>query len=182
MKINYDRIISGRISEQVSENELSVIKAIAMDARKSIISEYTKLKMNSANIVKRVEKDIYEFNPHGIHNPTNKALLAANIVFYNNEKFVKVLLENYKFKENVDKATVIDLIVTLASYLKAQSQKNETLNANLLKHVETFVNSLMPALKAEYGEVTPEIIINKANEIVSFYPELLETRKTTKTR
>lgn len=187
MKINYDRIISVRISEQVPETELIDIRAEAMEARKRIFRDYTKIRIAASNNIGiRAYKEVYETGIYKQKSEHYKALIATNIVFYNNEKFADILLDNQRFYPNRDIKDILDSAIKLATFVKKESEHKEISNEALIKKchkaVEIFITKLMPTLEKEYGEVRPEIIINKVIEIVSFYPELLETRKTTKTR
>ena len=176
MYIDYSKIITKDLKTLITEQQLQMIKTEATKERNYIkrngITEYIK-----NNFFKKAEEVAYVSYRHNQKNDTEKAMLAANIVF-EDEKFAEILQ-----KGNFDLHT-LETYINLLNYLKSKiaNGDEEKIDEKYLRTAEIFAKKLSKHFQIFIGRNNPNIIINKINEIISFKPELLQDKENKHTK
>lgn len=177
ININYSKIIAENLTTQITPERLEELKNKGKIERSNIKRRYD---TNTLKILfaKRAEEIVYLKQEYQKYYDIEKGIILASIVFDNDEKFVHMLSMG-----NFDKET-LEIFLHLLAFLK-----NKAANDGLDESDERYINSVNKYAKrlvnqtARYiGLVQPEIIINKINQILSFNPELLESKENKKTR
>ena len=176
MKINYEKIVTRDLTSLISEEQLANLKNEAKKERNRI--KYYNGYNKDITIQNRAEERVYLAGEYQKKNSIEKAILLANIVFDDDNKFAEMLLHG-----NYDRR-ILESYIKLLEYLKSKrayytleehdlhyENKCNVLASRIAKHISMYI-----------GPVNPEIIINKINEILSFCPELLETHEERNTK
>ena len=176
MYIDYSKIVTKDLKLLISDEKLQTIKNEAEMERKFIwrngLTEYVK-----NHFFNKADEVAYVSYRHKDKNSTEKAMLAANIVF-EDEKFCEILL-----KGNYDLHT-LETYITLLNYLKSKiaNGEEEKIDEKYLKTAENLAKKLSKHFQMYVGKNNPNMIINKINEIISFKPELLNNQTNTHTK
>ena len=179
MNIDYSKIVVGDYSKLISEERLSLLKSLALDKKKFLDYQY-KYMIGSEKLLVIIDKAFkfaYIDKDNCEKNKYEKTIIVNNIVF-DNTRFAKILKIG-----NFDKDKLQKLII-LVNYVKNKKDKNE-LSKDDIKYIDV-INIYMKELVRHFhmyiGQIKPEIIINKLNELLIYEPELLEDKKNNHTR
>ena len=176
MYIDYSKIVTKDLKLLITDERLQAIKAEALNERKFIkrngLTQYVKEHFST-----KADEIAYVSYRHKDKNDTEKAMLAANIVF-EDEKFASILL-----KGSYDLHT-LETYISLLNYLKSKiaNGDEDKIDEKYLKTADLFANKMVKHFQTYIGRINPNMLINKANEIVSFRPELLISNKNTHTK
>ena len=176
MKIDYTRIVTTDLKPLISAERLEEIKNEAKNERNYIrrngYTEYVR-----DHLFERAEEIAYVNYRHAGKSKSEKAILAANIVF-DDEKFAEMLLNgNFNLQMLKD-------YINLLNYLKNKivRGKEAEVDEKYFKTAESFAKRLSIHFQKMIGKNKPSIIINKINELISFRPELLDKQENTHTK
>jgi len=122
-----------------------------------------KMDMSSAEFLNRKATEMIHINPMDLETKTEKQLFKTSFVFYDNERFLKIL-DNYDMDFDV-------LRKTFNSLVSAKISGKETVKIQ---------SSRIERLKNYYGISEVETIINKIGEIAYLEPELIEGKQKVK--
>lgn len=177
MEINYSKIIPTHLNSFMTKEELERIKVLAekekalMQRKQYNASEFTKY-----FAPKRAEEIAFSTKYDGF-SKTERSVIAANIAL-TDEKFQEILKGA---NEMLTEFEYLNHYLKLIYHFK--NKKNTTISKEempALNYVNNFTIALMKRFTNYIGAISPEIIINKINEVLSFNPELLSKKKNTK--
>ena len=176
MYIDYTKIITDNFKNHTNEETLESIKSEALHERNYIkrngFTSYVK-----EHFFGKADEIAYVSSRHHGKNEYEKALLAANIVF-DDEKFAEILLKGNFSKD------MLETYIKLLNYLKKAIANNrfEKKDEKFQETAEKYTRLLSKHFSLYIGKNSPNIIINKINEILSYKPELLEEKNNTHTK
>ncbi len=176
MYIDYSKIITENFKLFISNEQLEDLKQIAYKERTYINAKYSK-NLTKFFLSKKANEIVYINARHRAKNIVDKALIASNIVF-DDEKMVKILTSG-----NFDRES-LETFIKLLNYLKIKVTNHSTDESDkkYLDIADNYAKKLIKHFSKYIGDCEIDIIINKINEILSFKPELLETKQTKYTR
>ena len=176
MYIDYSKIITDNFALFVTDEQLAEIKQIANKERIYLKGRYSKETLKVL-LSKKANEAVYINARHQLKNSVEKALIASNIVF-DDEKMAKILISG-KFDRDT-----LETFIKLLSYLKIKVS-NDTIDENDQKYLtvaDNYAKKLINHFTKYIGGCEIDIIINKINEIISFKPELLESKQSKRIR
>lgn len=177
MNIDYSKIVPQNLTLFINERDLESLKIIGRKERNKIKNSHNSALLKEL-FAKRADEIVYLKHEYQGYSSVEKAIILANIVFDNDQKIAYILSTG-----NFEKET-LETYLQLLSYLKIKSA-NQGLDENDKKYNKTvndYAKKLVNHIAKYVGPVTPEIIINKINEIISFNPKLLDTKESQQTR
>lgn len=175
MNIDYTKIITNDLKTLITEDRLMVIKDEATKESKFIrrngLTDFVK-----EHLFQKADEIAYTRTQHKNKTDVEKAILAANIAL-DDDNTVEALL-----KGNFDKET-LKLYIALVDYVKRKKMNNSEIDSKYTDAVKVFTKKLVKHFSNIFvGNPTPNIIINKINELLSFKPELLEVKNNHRAR
>ncbi len=170
MNIDYTKIITNDLNLLISPERLELIKAEALKERNYIKARYSHEYVKE-RLFTRAYEVAYTTARYQEKSDTEKALLTANIVFNDDERFAEIL-RNGNF--NLE---MLSTYIKLLNYIQKAKAESKKVDEKYTKTAEIFTKRLVARFQRIVGQNEPSIIINKINEIISFKPELLDTQK-----
>jgi hypothetical protein len=173
MIIQYDRIFLDDLKMCLSNEKMEEIRSYSMGARKRVDAMYPK-----ASIAVKFRKGIefaYLAHVNQDKSDLEKALIASNFGL-TNERFAEMLKDS-KFDREY-----FETYLKLLKYTKARLAQGVELNekdTRIKNKVELETKRLVNYFSKINGLASPEVIINKINEILSYQPELLRGKVET---
>ena len=176
MYIDYSKIITENLQLFITNEQLENIKKIAEKEKCYIKGKCSKTTLFSM-LPAKANEIVYTSSRHQQKNGVEKALIACNIVF-DDEKIANILLNG-----NFDKEALVTFI-KLVNYLKHKIDTDalEEKDKRYLIVADKYAKKLVSHFNKYIGGCEITIIINKINELLSFRPELLETKEAKHTR
>ena len=180
MKIDYSIIVTKDFKGLISQEEIENLRKNAKIDKNTLINKNTNRDgvRNYKRIANRAYEIIYFGSKYQTKNSIEKAIIYSYMAYDNNKRFAEILV-----KSGFDRDTLENLI-NLLEYIKNKKAtvgldeidlEHENKCLNLIKKIFEKINYYI-------GELRPELIIIKINEILSYQPELLETNKDKKTK
>ncbi len=176
MYIDYSKIITDNFRLFISDEKLGFLKAEAKKESMMIKGRYSNVVLKEI-LSQKADEIVYIYSRNQSKNSIEKALLANNIVF-DDENFASILS-----KGNFD-AESLEVFIRLLSYLKTKIAKDD-ITENDKKYfdkADQYAKKLVNHFTKYIGKTNPNIIINKINELRSYNPELLDKKGTKHTK
>ena len=176
MYINYSKIITHDFKIYVTEKEFNELKEMAKKEKECLKRKYNADSLRSMLSSKATET-AYKTSKYHKKNDFEKAILASNIVF-DNEEFASIL-EKGNFK-----ADTLKSYLKLLNYLKYKMSIDglDEKDKKYAEKADNFAKKLVAQFAYWKTTIDHTIIINKINEVLSFEPELIENKQPSHTR
>ena len=176
MYIDYSKIVTKDLKSLVTEEDLASLKDMAKKERLYLNGKYNYVTLKEM-VSQKANEIVYVCARYKEKSEAEKALIACNIVLDDEKTAVRLNTGKY------DKDTLITFI-KLLNYLKNKFDNNTISESDkkYLSIADTFGKKITLYFGKYIGNCEPDVIINKINELLSFRPELLETKQTTKIR
>ena len=172
-KIDYNKVIPGSLNTFLTRDELCKIKELADKEREVMASKlYRADSFTKFFAPKRAEEIAYS-SKYSDFSSIEKAILAANIALPD-EKVENALADNELFGFEYLKHFL--KIIDYFRYVKPHDGEVPTEEVAAKKFMTNYNRALVNRFTMYFGSINPSLIINKINEIVSFNPQLLDSK------
>lgn len=176
MYIDYSRIVVEDFTKYIDAEKLAELKEIARKEKTYLTNRYNPNTLRG--IVDRKAWEIVTINArHQLRNDLEKSIIANNIVF-DNQKFASILNSGSFDLES------LETFVKIVRYIKTRLANGDfdDKDQKYVRIADSFALKLANHFKKYIGISDQNLIINKINEVISYEPELIVSKKSDHSR
>ena len=171
--IDYNKIIPGSLNAFITKEELDKIKELAIKERETMTRKLYRADSFTKFFAPKKAEELAYGSKYSNFNSVEKAILAANIALPD-EKVERALADNELFGFEYLKHYL--KIVDYFRYARPHDGEIPTEEVAAKKFMTNYNRALVNRFTMYFGSINPSLIINKINEIVSFNPQLLDSK------